>query len=51
MERSRENVAFASDVATSHASVAAATASVLEAKVDPFVLQKEVLAFLVERPN
>jgi outer membrane protein TolC len=50
-ERLNENAALASEVARSLASVATAKASVLEAKLDLFLLQKQVLTFLGERPN
>jgi outer membrane protein TolC len=50
-ERLSENAALASEVARSQASVAAAKASVIEAKLDLFLLQKQVLTFLGQRPN
>jgi outer membrane protein TolC len=50
-ERASENAALASEVAMSQASVAAAKASTLETKLDLFLLQKQVLTFLGERPN
>jgi outer membrane protein TolC len=50
-ERLSENAGFGSDVATSQASAASAKASVLEAKLDLFLLRKQVLTFLGERPN
>ena len=50
-QRLNENAALASDVARSQASVAAAKASVLEAKLDLVLFQKQVLTFLGERPN
>ncbi|HEY0797221.1 MAG TPA: TolC family protein [Acidisarcina sp.] len=50
-ERLNENAALASEVARSQANLASAKASVLEAKLGLFLLQKQVLTILGERPN
>jgi outer membrane protein TolC len=50
-ERVKENAALASELAQSRAGVASAKASALEVKLDLFLLQKQVLTFLGERPD
>jgi outer membrane protein TolC len=50
-ERVKENAALASELAQSGAGVASAKASALEVKLDLFLLQKQVLTFLGERPD